>query len=181
MFKKYYPYEYVKSVFTIDYQKLYDAGFRAIIFDLDNTLVHHGEDSTPEVDALFQTLHEMGFKTILLSNNGVSRIERFLKNIDCPYIPDADKPQPQNYRKALEILGVSKEQAVYIGDQVYADIYGANLCGIPSILVEFMRKPDEKKIGIRRRMEQVLLFFYRGSKKYQSRLGGIQKEEVPLG
>ena len=181
MLKKYYPYEYVKSVFAIDYQKLYNAGFRALIFDLDNTLVHHGEDSTPEVDALFQELQQMGFKTFLLSNNNVSRIERFLKNIDCPYIPYADKPKPQNYRKAVELLGVKKEQAVYIGDQVYADIYGANLCGIPSVLVEFMRKPEEKKIGIRRRVEQLLLFFYRSNKKYQFRLGGIQKEDAPNG
>ena len=46
MIKKYYPYEYAESVFMIDYQKLYQKGFRGIIFDIDNTLVHHGDDST---------------------------------------------------------------------------------------------------------------------------------------
>ena len=44
MFKKYYPYEHVKSVFSINYNKLYEKGYRGIIFDLDNTLVHHGDD-----------------------------------------------------------------------------------------------------------------------------------------
>ena len=39
MLKDYYPYEYVESVFAIDYNKLYGLGFRGIIFDIDNTLV----------------------------------------------------------------------------------------------------------------------------------------------
>ena len=46
MFKKFYPYAYVESVFVIDYQKLYEKGYRGLIFDIDNTLVHHGDDST---------------------------------------------------------------------------------------------------------------------------------------
>ena len=56
MLKKLYPYEYVDSVFEIDYDKLYAQGIRGLIFDIDNTLVLHGTDSTPEVDALFHRL-----------------------------------------------------------------------------------------------------------------------------
>ena len=54
MFKILYPFEYSESVFQIDYNKLYNLGYRGVIFDIDNTLVHHGEDSTPEIDELFQ-------------------------------------------------------------------------------------------------------------------------------
>ena len=43
VFKKLYPYEYVDSVFDIDYQKLYEKGYRGIIFDIDNTLVPQGQ------------------------------------------------------------------------------------------------------------------------------------------
>ena len=53
MFKRFYPYAYVDSVFAINYQKLYNMGYRGLIFDIDNTLVHHGDDSTPEIDDLF--------------------------------------------------------------------------------------------------------------------------------
>ena len=45
MLKKYYAYEYVESVFSIDYNKLYQKGYKGIIFDLDNTLVGHGKPS----------------------------------------------------------------------------------------------------------------------------------------
>ena len=84
MIKKYYPYEYAESVFMIDYQKLYQKGFRGIIFDIDNTLVHHGDDSTPEIDDLFRKIQGLGLKTLLLSNNDRGRVERFIKNIDTP-------------------------------------------------------------------------------------------------
>ena len=112
MIKKYYPYEYAESVFMIDYQKLYQKGFRGIIFDIDNTLVHHGDDSTPEIDDLFRKIQRLGLKTLLLSNNDRGRVERFIKNIDTPYICDADKPNPQNYLKAVEMLNIKKEEAV---------------------------------------------------------------------
>lgn len=176
MFGKFYPHEYVSSVFAIDYQKLYDRGVRGILFDIDNTLVHHGADSSPEVDALFRQIHAIGLKTILISNNNQARIERFIKNIDTPYVCDAEKPEPSGYAKALEILGISKEEAVCIGDQIFTDIYGANRFGIASILVQFICLPGVKKIGIRRRVEKVILTFYRLRRSRQKRLGGIAKE-----
>lgn len=177
MLKKFYPYEYAESVFAIDYKKLYDLGFRGIIFDIDNTLVHHGEDSTPEVDALFSEIQSIGLKTVLLSNNTDERIERFLENIDSPYVYDAHKPETEGYFKALEILGVEKEKAVVIGDQVFTDILGANKCGIPSILVKFLRKATEKKIGKKRQLEKAVLFTYKLRKSYRNRIGDIMKTE----
>ena len=174
MLKKYYPYEYVESVFTINYKKLYEKGFRGIIFDVDNTLVPHGEDSTPEVDELFKKIQDMGFKTYILSDNGKKRLDKFLENIDCQYIDNANKPQPDNYFKAIENMGLDKSKVVYIGDQVFTDILGANRCGIASILVKFIGYYTETKIGIKRNIEKIILRMYSKSKKYQHRLGNIE-------
>ncbi|MBQ5385150.1 MAG: YqeG family HAD IIIA-type phosphatase, partial [Treponema sp.] len=112
MLHKYFPYEYLDSPFSIDYQKLYDKGFRGIIFDIDNTLVPHGAGSTPEVDSLFEKIHGIGFKTLLLSNNSEERILSFIKNIDTLYIAEAGKPDVKNYLYALDMLGLEKENAV---------------------------------------------------------------------
>ncbi len=177
MLQKFYPHEHVSSVFAIDYQKLYDKGYRGIIFDIDNTLVHHGDDSTPQVDALFRHIHSIGLKTILLSNNNEARILRFIKNIDTPYLCDADKPEVTNYLKAIQILGIEKKEAVCIGDQLFTDIYGANRSEIAAILVDFIRIEGVKKIGIRRHAEKVVLGFYRLRKSYRHRLGDILKEK----
>ena len=150
MLKQYYPYAYADSVFAIDYQKIYDKGYRGILFDIDNTLVHHGDDSTPEIDALFQSIQTTGLRTLLLTNNDEERVTRFIKNIDTLYICDADKPDPKGYIKATEILGVKKEEVLMIGDQIFTDILGANKSGIASILVKFIKLDSETRIGKRR-------------------------------
>lgn len=178
MFKIFYPYEYVKSVFVIDYNKLYNKGYRGLIFDIDNTLVHHGEDSTEKVEELFNFLQQIGFKTLILSNNSEKRIKRFLKNINSPYIYDAQKPAVSSYLKGIEILKLRKEEVVMIGDQIFTDIWGANRSGIASILVEFIRKENEIKIGKKRQIEKIILEFYKRNKKCQNRIGNIVKKEV---
>ncbi|MGN0517145.1 MAG: YqeG family HAD IIIA-type phosphatase [Acutalibacteraceae bacterium] len=177
MFKVFYPYEYVDSVFSIDYNKLYDKGYRGIIFDIDNTLVHHGDDSTKEIDELFITIQKIGFKTLLLSNNDEERVKRFLKNIDSLYICDAEKPKVHNYLKAVEMMSIDKGQALFIGDQIFTDILGANKSGIANILVQFIRAEGEKKIGKRRQIENIILKFYKNNKSSQHRLGNIAKKE----
>lgn len=175
MLKDLYPYEYMDSVFAIDYRKLYDKGFRGIIFDLDMTLVAHGDPSNPKVDRLFEHLHKLGFKTLILSDNDQERIESFLVSIrECPYIADANKPAPDNYLKAVEQMNLRTDQVIYIGDQLFLDIYGANRAGIPNILVRCILHPGETKIGKKRRIEYAFLKLYLKSKSYTHRLGDIQ-------
>ncbi len=177
MFKILYPYEYVESVFSIDYEKLYSNGFKGIIFDIDNTLVHHGDDSTKEIDELFRTIQNIGFKTLLLSNNNEERVKRFIRNIDTLYICDAEKPKITNYLKAVEMMNIKKEETLFIGDQIFTDIYGANKSGIASILVKFIQINPEEKIGKRREIEKIILNFYKKNKYFQNRLGNIVKKE----
>lgn len=177
MFEIFYPYEYVESVFSIDYKKLIKLGYRGLIFDIDNTLVHHGEDSTREVDELFKKIQNMGLKTIILSNNSEKRVKKFLENIDSLYIFDAQKPKKINYLKSIDMLKLNKNEVVVIGDQIFTDIFGANKSGISSILVEYLRKSENEKIGKKRRVEKFILNFYKKNKKYQNRMGNIQKKE----
>lgn len=173
MLRIFYPYEYVENVFSINYERLYEMGFRGIIFDIDNTLVHHGSDSTPEIDELFKSIHKIGFKTLLLSNNNEERIRRFIKKIDTLYISDAEKPKTANYLKAVEMMDLNKDKVLFIGDQIFTDILGANRSGIPNILVKFIRLKEETKIGKRRKLENLILKFYQRSKKYKNRFGNI--------
>lgn len=175
MLQDFYPFNHAKSVFTIDYAKLYDMGYRGLVFDIDNTLVHHGDDSTPQVDQLFADLHQMGFSTLLLSNNDQARVLRFLRNIDSLYVCDAEKPEVAGYIKALDMLGLPANQVLVIGDQLFKDILGANRVGLASILVDFIRQEGETKLGKTRRLEQVVLEFYRRDRSLFNRLGDIQK------
>ena len=177
MFSLLFPYEYVDSVFAIDYKKLLQKGYKGIIFDLDMTLVPHGADSTKEIDELFKTIHSVGLKTILLTNNSEERVKRFIKNIDTLYLCDAQKPDTEWYLKAVEMMGIQKSETVFIGDQIFIDIYGANKSGIANILVKYVTAEVETKIGIRRNLEKMILALYRITKIYQHRLGDICKSE----
>jgi vancomycin resistance protein VanW len=178
MLSQYYPYECAESVFRIDTEKLLARGIRAMIFDIDNTLVHHGDDATPEIEAYFAALRETGMKALLLSNNDAPRCERFIRNMPwLPYVCDADKPDPKGYRRAAELLGVSPAETVVVGDQIFTDILGANRSGMASILVHFIRLPEETHIGKRRYLEYVILFLRRLQKKYCGRLGDILTNE----
>ncbi len=171
-----YPYAYVDSVFSIDFKTVYTKGFRGIIFDIDNTLVHHGEDSNPAIDAFIKYVQSLGFKTFLLTDNTKERVERFIKNIDTPYIASAQKPNPTAYKKAVKMLGLDTKEILYIGDQIFTDILGANLSRIPCVLVSFMRKEHETYFGKRRALENRILSLYKKSKRYYNRLGNITKE-----
>lgn len=176
MFKIFYPYEYVDNIFYIDYEKLYKIGYRGLIFDIDNTLVHHGDDSNEKIDFFFKSIQNIGFKTLILSNNSEERVRRFLKNIDSLYICDAKKPNTYNYFKAIEMLNIDKENLLVIGDQIFTDIFGANRAGIANILVNYIRDVSETKIGKRRQLEKIILKFYRKNNSCQNRLGNIKKE-----
>ena len=178
MFRIFYPYEYVDSVFSIDYNELYNKGYRGIIFDIDNTLVHHGDDSTKEIDELFKRIQKIGLITFLLSNNDEKRVKRFLKNIDSLYLCDAQKQKTENYLKAVEMMNITKKETLFVGDQIFTDILGANRSGIASVLVEYIKIDGETKIGKRRQLENIVLKMYLKNRKYQHRLGGIVRRNT---
>lgn len=176
MLKHYYPAARVGGVFDLDWDKLYALGYRGLLLDVDGTLVPHGADSTPEVDALFADMARAGLAPMVFSNNNVPRLTRFLAHIDAPYLDHAGKPAPGRYREAAERLGLPCEQVLVIGDQVFTDILGANRAGMDSILVAYLTHPGETKLGLRRRLERVILWFYRHNKSCRDRLGCVEKE-----
>jgi stage V sporulation protein T len=71
---------------------------------------------------------------------------------------------------------VDKQKVVYIGDQIFKDILGANRANIPSILVKYIGYYKKQKIGIKRHLERIILKIYQKNKKAQNRLGGIELE-----
>ncbi len=49
------------------------------------------------------------------------------------------KPRPEIFYAALERAGVGSDEAIYIGDNYYADIVGAREAGLDAILVDWRR------------------------------------------
>ena len=77
MFNMFFPDEYLASTYVIPFEDLYQKGYRGIIFDIDNTLVPHGEPADDRARKLFSRLKEIGFATCLISNNQEPRVKMF--------------------------------------------------------------------------------------------------------
>ena len=56
----FYPDAWVDSTYEIDFEQYYKEGYRAVIFDIDNTLVPHGAPADERSIALFKRVHALG-------------------------------------------------------------------------------------------------------------------------
>jgi HAD superfamily phosphatase (TIGR01668 family) len=160
MFRTFYPKEYVDSTYSIDFEAMAKKGYQGIIFDIDNTLVPHGAPADERAKKLFAHLKELGFQICLLSNNKEPRVAMFNKDVKVHTISKGGKPNPKNYRKAMGRMGTNESNTLFVGDQLFTDVWGANLTGIYSILVKPIHPREEIQIVIKRRLEKVVLYFY---------------------
>lgn len=165
MLSRFYPGEYLDSTYEIDFARLYAEGYRGIIFDIDNTLVPHGAPADERAKKLFAHLKELGYQCVLLSNNKEPRVKMFNDAVQVQYIFKAGKPSVRNYVKAMELMHTKKDNTLFVGDQIFTDVYGANRAGIRTILVKPIHPKEEIQIVLKRYLEKIVLFFYHKSLK----------------
>ena len=165
MFKAIYPDEYLDSTYEIDFEQLYEDGYRGIIFDIDNTLVPHNAPADERSKKLLNYLRDRGFKIVLLSNNSKARVDMFNKDLHLDCIPKGAKPFLKNYKKAMEIMGTEKDNTFFVGDQLFTDVWGAKRLGIRSILVKPINAREEIQIVLKRKLENIVMKEYDENKK----------------
>lgn len=162
-----YPKEEFGSAYEIPYREFYQRGYRAIIFDIDNTLVPHGAPADQRARKLCDELRKLGFQICFLSNNNTKRVAPFAEALDAAYISNAGKPFRKGYQQAADCLQVTGAEILFVGDQLLTDIIGANRVGYYSILVGPVNRKEGFFIVLKRLLEDVSLFFYRRSRGYK--------------
>lgn len=165
MFKCFYPDEYLESVYSIDFDGLRAQGYRGVLFDIDNTLVPHGAPADERAVRLFAHLRSLGMDSCLISNNQLPRVAPFAEAVGTKYIENAHKPGVKSYRKAMEQMGCTVEDTLFVGDQLFTDIYGAKRAGIRTILVQPIHPKEEIQIVLKRYLEKIVLCFYEKQRK----------------
>ena len=160
MFQRFYPDNEVDSAYEIDYEGLYEKGFRGIIFDIDNTLVPHGAPADEGAVALIERLKKTGFGVLLLSNNKEPRVKSFNDSVKARYIFKAGKPGTAGYLRAMKELGTTPQNTVFVGDQLFTDVWGAKKAGIVTYLVKPIHPKEEIQIVLKRYLEKIVLYFY---------------------
>lgn len=160
MFQKLYPGEYLDSTYDIDFEALYAKGYRGILFDIDNTLVPHDAPADDRAKELFARLRQIGFETCVISNNKEPRVKSFAQDVGCHYIYKANKPLPDGFRKAMKEMGTKEYNTLFVGDQIFTDVFGANMAGLFTIMVKPIHPKEEIQIVLKRRLEKIVLHFY---------------------
>lgn len=168
--EKYIPDIYVKSIYYIDYEKLKERGIKCILFDLDNTLAPLSlKKPNKKIKELFIKLKKMGFKTIIFSNSGKSRLKPFKEELEVDCAFNCKKPMRKKFDVILKEYKYTVSEIVIIGDNIITDILGGNKVGITTILVNPISNKEALTTHIIRKYEKIIMrklakreLFYRG-------------------
>ena len=162
MLSKFLPNQFVKSVFEIQPEELKDKGIKAIITDLDNTLVEWDRTHpTEQVKQWVKTMQDANIQITVVSNNNESRCQIFTQSLGIDFIPAARKPLAKAFLEATRRMGVEKDEVVVMGDQVMTDVLGGNRAGYHTILVIPVAQTDGFWTKFNRKVERIILNKFR--------------------
>ena len=155
------PTRYYDKKEDIPVEDYYNAGYRGILFDIDNTLVPHDEPVDDKAFTFVAKLKKLGFGICLISNNDEERVRTFADPLGVKYVYKAWKPKREGYIKGMEILGTDITNTLFVGDQIFTDIWGANRAEMYSILLDPINPKEEIQIILKRIPERFIKWLYR--------------------
>jgi len=151
----YKPDYLVEAVYQLDPKRLQALNVRAVMVDLDNTLIAwDNPDGTPELLAWLLDMRENGLKVVVVSNNKQARVARAVEKFGVQYIWRAMKPFAWGIKKALRLLDERPENVIMVGDQLMTDIRAAHRAGVRSILVKPLVASDSWSTQVKRWRER---------------------------
>lgn len=163
MFKKLMPDRIFESFKDITPEILNEYGIKALLLDIDNTLVTYDDpEPTKEVEDWLKSMRESGIKAAFVSNNSdPSRVERFNRDIGYFAVSRAKKPLPNGFKKALEHMGVDAKNAASVGDQIFTDVWAAKNVGAYAFLVPPIKDKTTLFFRAKRLLERPIIKSYR--------------------
>lgn len=156
----FYPTVYRDRITDITPDLLHDMGVRGLLLDVDNTLTTHGSQYlSDDVAAWLHTMQEAGFLMTVVSNSWEWRVAPFAKRIGLRHTSLSCKPLPFGFLRGARRMGLKRKECVAIGDQVFTDILGANLCGVPCIQLQpILLETGKPILALKRKLER---YFYK--------------------
>ena len=139
----FYPKAYFNKVEEITIEFLKENKIKALIVDVDNTLIDYNKNLTKDVENWARDLKEQGIKLYILSNtNQKEKVETVANKLQIPYEFFAKKPLKLGFLKVQKELNEKTGNIAVVGDQIFTDIIGGNRCKMFSILVEPINEKD---------------------------------------
>lgn len=165
-----YPKAYLKSVTEITYSFLEENEIKALILDVDNTILDFDKKIPEGVEEWCQKLKAEGIKFCILSNsNKREKVKMVAQKLEMPYFYFGTKPLKRGFHKAMKELQEKNEHIAAVGDQIFTDIIGANRCKLFPILVEPIGEKDIFITRIKRPFENYIIKKYQEKNKSQKK------------
>ncbi|MCI8636931.1 MAG: YqeG family HAD IIIA-type phosphatase [Clostridia bacterium] len=134
---KIYPDKYIDKVEQITIEFLQKNKIKALILDVDNTLIDYNKNLSQSIIDWAKKLKEQCIKLYILSNtNQKEKVEKVAKTLEIPFRNLAKKPLKAGFLKIQKELKEKPENIGVVGDQIFTDILGGNRCNMFTILVE---------------------------------------------
>lgn len=152
-----YPNGYFKNVTKITYEYLERNNIKALILDVDNTLIDYDKNLSKDIIKWAEELKSKGIKMYILSNsNKKDKVKEVAKKLDLDYIYFGMKPLKIGFKKAQKKLNLESKNIGVVGDQIFTDVIGANRMKMHSILVEPLEEKDILITLIKRPIENYI-------------------------
>lgn len=148
----------LRSVLQIQPGLLRQYGIRGLMLDLDNTLTTHDNPAPAEgVLSWIGVMRQAGIAMMIVSNNRFHRVQPFAAALGLPFVAEGAKPLPRGFRLAQKRMQLPFSQLAVVGDQIFTDILGANLCGVKSIYVRPIQYENKGFLRVKRWLERPFL------------------------
>ena len=145
---------------------LSSIGVKGILLDVDNTLEPYENPApTEKVLLWFKSLKERGITAAIVSNNNKERIDIFNKDLCLPAYAKAKKPFKKRLIQAMAELGTVPNETVFMGDQIFTDVWAARNAGVRAILVPPIKDKTDVFTKFKRLLERPILKKYRKKHK----------------
>ncbi len=152
------PDRFAARLHDVSLEDLCAGGIRGLIVDLDNTLMGFRESELGgEHVAWVEEAHARGMRIVMLSNNFSERVSSVAARLGVGCIPNALKPLPFGFMRAVRALQLPRRAVAVVGDQLFTDVLGGKLCGLYTILTEPIEAKDFAVTRLFRFFERVLL------------------------
>ena len=104
-----YPKEYFESVKEINIDFLNKNNIKALILDVDNTILDFDKNIPEGIEKWCEDLKKQGIKFCILSNsNHKEKVQMVAEKLGLPYFYFGTKPLKRGFKKAINLLEEKK-------------------------------------------------------------------------
>ncbi|KMM17040.1 YqeG family HAD IIIA-type phosphatase [Synechococcus sp. GFB01] len=126
-----------RTLAELPLQDLLDQDIRALVLDVDRTLLPRRQAELPQSALLWLRAARSRMPIHLLSNNpSRQRIGAVARQLQLPFTTSAGKPRRAALRRVLGQLAMEPQQVALIGDRLFTDVIAGNRLGLFTVLVK---------------------------------------------